>query len=292
MRLSIVVVFHDMQRESARTLYSLSLPYQRNVSENDYEVIALDNGSAAPLSEDFVRSFGSNFRLIRHETTSVSPVAAVNLGVSAATGGAVAIIVDGARMASPGLIKNSLLALSLSENPVVYARSWHLGPDVQNKSILEGYDQTVEDALLSEAGWQSDGYRLFGVSTLAQSSAGGFFGPIPSEFSWVAMPKAFFEAVGGFDAGFRSPGGGLVNQHFRNKILADPSADVVQVLGEGVFHQIHGGVATNVPMDRHPMKLFREEYREITGEDFRVLSVKFQLNVGSVSPSARKFLLS
>ncbi len=292
MRLSIVVIFHDMRREAARTLHSLSATYQQGVSEADYEVIAVDNASAEPLPESLATGAGRNFRLIRHETTSVSPVEAVNLGVTAARGAAVAIIVDGARMASPGLVGTSLQALSLAAQPVIYARSWHLGPDVQNRSILEGYDQAREDALLAEANWQDDGYRLFDISTLAQSSAGGFFGPVPSEFSWVVLPKELFEAVGGFDVRFTSPGGGLVNQHFRNILLARPEVSLVQILGEGVFHQIHGGVATNVPMKQHPIGLYRQEYAGITGAEFAVLpvAVSAQTHLGNLSEPARRFL--
>ncbi|MBE9640903.1 glycosyltransferase family 2 protein [Salipiger mangrovisoli] len=290
MRLSIIVIFHDMRREAARTLHSLSTAYQRGVSEADYEVIAVDNASAEPLPESLVTGAGPNFRLIRHETTSVSPVEAVNLGVAAARGAAVAIIVDGARMASPGLVGTSLQALNLAAQPVVYARSWHLGPDVQNRSILEGYDQAREDALLAEANWQDDGYRLFDISTLAQTSAGGFFGPVPSEFSWVVVARELFEAVEGFDVRFTSPGGGLVNQHFRNRVLARPGVTLVQILGEGVFHQVHGGVATNVPMKQHPVGRYRQEYMDIIGEEFAALPVSTPLYIGSLSEPARRFL--
>jgi hypothetical protein len=44
-RLSVVVNFHNMQRESIRTLHTLSTNYQRGVGATDYEVIAVDNGS-------------------------------------------------------------------------------------------------------------------------------------------------------------------------------------------------------------------------------------------------------
>lgn len=62
-----------------------------------YEVIAIDNGSAEPLAQEFFEAFGRRFRLIRHETESISPVEAVKLGVAAAQSEAVATFVDGAR---------------------------------------------------------------------------------------------------------------------------------------------------------------------------------------------------
>lgn len=290
MRLSIIVIFHDMRREAERTLFSLCTEYQRDVDSEAYEVIAVDNSSAEPLTAEFVESYGPQFRLIRHETQSVSPVDAVNLGVAHARGDFVGIIVDGARMATPGLVSHSLRALGLFTSPVVYALSWHLGPDVQNKTVPDGYDQTVEDALLHECGWRENGYDLFGISTLAQSSWKGFIGGIPSEFSWVALPRNVFNALGGFDPRFQSPGGGLVNHHFRDRTVSRPDATVLALLGEGMFHQVHGGVATNVPVKDHPIGQFRAEYKAITGEDYTPKPGPLPLYLGHLPQSARRFL--
>jgi hypothetical protein len=70
-------VFHNMAREAPRTLFTLSPQYQRGVGTADYEVIVLDAGSVTPLEENFVKSFGENFRLVR-SPAAPSPVAAVN----------------------------------------------------------------------------------------------------------------------------------------------------------------------------------------------------------------------
>jgi hypothetical protein len=47
----------------------------------------------------------------------------------------------------------------------------------------------------------------------------------------------------------------------------------VVVLGEGTFHQIHGGVMTNAnPQDKRTRReLFEQEYRSIRGEPFERL---------------------
>ena len=44
--LTVLVVFHNMRREAARTLHSLSRSYQRDIDDLDYEVIAIENGSS------------------------------------------------------------------------------------------------------------------------------------------------------------------------------------------------------------------------------------------------------
>jgi glycosyltransferase involved in cell wall biosynthesis len=245
MRLSIVGIFYDMQREAARTLRSLSEEYQADVTDS-YEVIAIDNGSTAPLHPATVQAMGANFRYRFFPTDSVSPSEAVNHGVGMAKGEFVAVIVDGARMATPGLVAKTLAAASSFREPFVCSLSWHLGPKVQNWSILEGYDQAEEDRLLASIDWQANGYDLFTIATIAPSSSSGYFSGVPTECSWLCLRRKTFHRLGGFDPRFRSPGGGLVSHDFRNRALQVPGIIPVMILGEGVFHQIHGGVSTNV----------------------------------------------
>jgi hypothetical protein len=250
-----------MRREARRTLHSLSAAYQTGVDSSEYEVIAIDNGSALPLSEQEVQSHGPNFQYHFFSTDSVSPVDAVNAGVKMATGEYISVIVDGARMTTPGLVWSTLKGLQLFPEPFVCALSWHLGPDIQGMSMQKGYDQDEEDQLLASIKWPEDGYRLFKISTIAPSSKFGFMGDVPPECSWFAMPRTLFLEIGGFEARFRSPGGGFVNHDFRDRVLSRSTIAPVVLLGEGVFHQFHGGIATNVKTQELPvtLKLFQDE---------------------------------
>lgn len=289
MRLSIVVIVHNMRREAPRTLLSLS-PDHQGLDPDRYEILVVENGSDRPLAPGDITAAAPNARYLSYPASTASPAAAVNFGIANARHEAVAVIVDGARMASPGLVGATLSALDLAPEPVVFSRAWHLGPAVQNLSMLQGYDQDAEDQLLTEAGWPAEGYALFDISTLAQSSGQGLLGGAPSEFSWFAMRRRLFDAVGGFDPRFTSPGGGLVNQHFRNQVLARPGVQPIALLGEGVFHQFHGGVATNVEMRHHPFRSFAEEYSRIVGTPFTGSTYDDLIFYGRLSPGARKFL--
>jgi hypothetical protein len=40
-KLSIIAVFYNMQRESPRTLFTLSAKYQQSMLEEDYEVLVI-----------------------------------------------------------------------------------------------------------------------------------------------------------------------------------------------------------------------------------------------------------
>lgn len=288
--LSVVVITHNMRREAERTLVSLSTAYQQGVEASEYEVIVIDNGSQQPLDPAEVARVGPNFRYHFLETDSVSPVGALNLGAGMALGKYVALIVDGARMATPGLLHATLKGLRLSEAPFLSSLSWHLGPDVQNRSMEKGYDQAVEDTLLDEIAWPENGYRLFEVSTLAQSSMPGFLGRFPTECSWVTLPRQLFDRLGGYDPSFQSPGGGLVNHDFVTRAAAIPGTDFIVLLGEGVFHQFHGGVATNVKPSDHPIADFHEEYERLRGVRYRPNRIENVLYFGTMPETARKFL--
>lgn len=292
MHLSIIVIFHDMRREAARTLLSLSSGYQQGVDPDTYEVIAIDNGSAAPLNPEDVAGHGPNFRYFFHDTGSISPVGAMNFGASIARGTHIAFIVDGARMATPGLLRKTLDALRLHPLSFVFAPAWHLGPDIQNRSMLEGYDQHREDALLASIEWPDRGYDLFDISTIAPSSGRGFLGGVPPECSWLALPRAVFDALGGYESRFESGGGGLVNHHFRNRVAGHPGIRPVALLGEGVFHQFHGGIATNVALEHHPITDFRVEYEAICGQPYTETPAPEVSYYGSLPRQARRFVFT
>ena len=292
-KLSIIVICFNMRREAAQTLYTLSDYYQRNVSSTDYQVIVLDNNSSSPLEPKFVESFGPNFEYHYFATQSRSPAAAVNHGASLAKGQYISCIVDGARMLSPGIVHYTLLASQTIKYPFISALAWHLGPKEQNQSMLEGYDQIEEDSLLGSVDWRADGYRLFDISSQASSSNMGFLGGLPHECSYFAVEKSVFLELGGFDDRFQSPGGGLVNHDFLQRVVKRNELNFVMLLGEGSFHQFHGGIATNAKPEKHPWKLFAEEYENIHGLPFEGLTQSTDKDIyylGCMPEAALKFI--
>ena len=287
--LSIIVIFHDMRREAKRTLYTLSTAYQSNVCDTEYKIIAIDNGSNYPLSKDCVRKFGHNFKYHFFETESKSPGSAVNFGANIASTEFIAVVVDGARMVTPGVVDASLRALQAVEDPFVCTLAWHLGPDVQNVSMCDGYNEVAEDQLLESIDWRDNGYRLFEIATIAQSSRVRIPGGMPSECSWFAMRRRTFIELGGFDERFQSPGGGLINHDFLKRALSRSASNPSVILSEGSFHQIHGGVATNVPIAEHPITAFLEEYQIIHGRPYVQELSPDPHYLGDLPPAAKRF---
>ncbi len=265
--LSVIVNVHNMRREAPRTLFTLTPGYQQGVSAADYEVLVVDNGSDTPLTQQDVSRFGSNFRYYARNFKSPSPVQALNAAVKKARGQWLMLCIDGARMLSPNVLKYTLQLTRMETEPFIYTMGMHIGSQPQNESIAHGYNQQTEDELLDSVDWRSDGYRLFDISCTALSSRGGYFSSF-SESNAFALSKKMYNALGGLDERFQSPGGGLVNLDFFNLVHEDKRLQPFLLLGEASFHQFHGGIATNVKMSEHPWVKMEEEYRMIRGKSF------------------------
>ncbi len=260
--LSVVLVSYNMAREIPRTLRSLSRTMQWGMDDTKYEILLVDNGSSEPVDYDLCRQIIPDIKILETDGQSSSPVDAINLGLSIATGELVGVFIDGARMASPGLLRQALDAAAPLCKPVIGTIAFHLGPDVQMKSVQAGYNQAVEDELLESCDWQSDGYRLFGISTLAASSSRGWF-MVPKETNALFMRREHWTALGGYDPAFVTRGGGHANHDMWYRACHDTGSEVVMLLGEATFHQVHGGIATNASQSRSAAYI--EEYRAIRG---------------------------
>lgn len=266
--LSIVVNFFNNRREARNALYSMTRKYQMGSKDLPYEVIVVDHGSTEPLDAEDVQSYGAEFKYRYVPTTAVSPAQAINDACRDAAGDILMVIIDGAHILSPGIFLRYAEAFRLFSSPFVIVPAMHLGPKIQNASVLEGYNQVVEDGLLEQSGWRENGYRLYTISRDFADSGRGWFG-FPYESNCFAMRKADYLSVGGYDPRFELPGGGLVNLDFYNRAVSTPDLHLVSVLGESTFHQFHGGVATNATAAQHPWRKFAEDYTRIRGTPFR-----------------------
>lgn len=287
MDLSLIVCAYDMQRELPRTIMTLAPDYQRGIDGLNYEIVVVDNGSPQPVVESELQQITPNVRVVRVGAPSISPVRAVNMALRSASGRLLGLFIDGARMASPGLLRAAIDAHRLDPTKIIGSLAFHLGPDVQMRSVPAGYDQKVEDELLDTVPWRTDGYRLFSISVLAGSSRQGWFGNI-AESNGVFFDRAFLQRVGGLDERFATAGGGLANLEFWTRTVHASNSEPWMILGEGTFHQVHGGAATNgSPADRGRML---DEYRDIFGKPF-VAPIYRPRFIGSLDTDlAKRFL--
>jgi hypothetical protein len=283
--LSVVVVAYGMARELPRTVRTLSPPYQREVDADEFEIIVVDNGSPVPVQLEEPAALSPDITLHRLDPAPPSPARAANAGIALARGELIGLIIDGARMISPGMLSGARLGAQAAARPIVTAPAWHLGPALHMHAEAVGYDQRVEDLLLEAAGWEDDGYELFSIATPAASSRRGLFGPM-GESSSLFMPRALWHELGGLDERFALPGGGLVNHDIYRRACLLDDVQLVVVLGEGTFHQIHGGAATSSQVTTEEM---RAEYEAIRGESHRPPTNE-PLFVGRVPRQYRPYL--
>jgi cephalosporin hydroxylase/glycosyltransferase involved in cell wall biosynthesis len=282
LKLSVVVVCFNMRRELPRTVWSLSPALQRGIAAEDYEIIVVDNGSTKPFDREECRRYGGNIAFHDVPNATPSPAAAINLGLAQAKGELIGVMIDGARLASPGLLAGAMNAAKLHHRPVVATLAFHLGPDMQTASARWlGYDQKREDELLASVKWEANPYRLFEIACFAGSSRGGWFAAL-RECNALFLKAAHWRELGGCDEAFQSPAGGLANHDMWIRAVSSPDNQVIVLLGEGTFHQIHNDFSTWKP-DR--LNVFRAEYQRIRGRPYQALRYS-PIFVGSVPPAA------
>lgn len=288
LELSVIVITYNMRREAARTLHSLTRGYQQGIADLNYEVIVVDNGSSEPLGEEYVRSFGRNFSYYLIENAPPSPAYAINFGASKAKGKILAIMIDGAHILTPGILRYAMSAFKIYTKPVVATRYWFLGPGQQGVTIQQGYNKDEEDRLLESIKWPKDGYKLFdiGVFILADETS---WTQRPFESNCLFVQKRLFHSIGGADERFDLPGGGFVNLDLYKRALEHRGTTLVSILGEATFHQLHGGTTTNIIPEKRVdlVQTYRDQYKKLRGRDFTVPNKPMQL-LGHMPAGAKK----
>jgi len=267
--LSIVVVLFNMRREAERTLHSLSVCYQEGVGDADYDVHVVENGSNEPVDEAFVRSFGPNFHYYRLIDPPASPAFALNYGVAQSKGRFVGLMIDGAHLLTPRVVSYTLQLVRGVPCPIVAVRRFYLGPGQQPTTVQQGYDQAAEDELLASIAWPRQPDRLFEIAAFMGKQRPGWFGRF-WESNCLMMPRNVYQAIGKFDERFDFPGGGFVNLDIFRQAVEYPEAQLYVLLGEGSFHQVHGGTTTNkapAEVERQLVE-YSSQYESIRGKAY------------------------
>ena len=269
MDLSVVVNFYNMRREAERTLTSLSRAYQLGIEGLEYEVLCLDNGSDPPLEQDFVESFGPEFRLVRPDPPHPSPVGPLNRAAEQAGGRVIAMLIDGAHVVTPGALRLAMDCFRENPGAVVALRPWFVCGD-QRWLSLAGYSREQEDKLFAGIEWPQHGYELFRIGAPMSSHQNAWFRGM-SESNCLFLPAELYARIGGFDEGFDEPGAGLANLDLFARAIDAAEGPLIALLGEASFHQFHGGTTTNVSDDEKDRRVrdYMVKYEEVKGEGFR-----------------------
>ena len=288
--LSIVLVVYRMPVQASRTLLSLAPCYQRGVREQDYEVIVVENESDRMLGETEATRHARNVRYFARQETRRSPVFALNFGAAQARGSHIAVMIDGARMLTPGVVRLSLDALRIARHAAVATPGYHIGRKLQQLAVQEGYDEHADTALLDSIGWPTDGYRLHEIAVLSDSCRNGFLRPI-AESNFLVMSRDRWRRLGGMDERYNDYGGGYANLDLYLRLLQVPDTPAYLLYAEGTFHQFHGGVTTGTGGDalQRIASAIQQQDRAIHGSD-RTLPNAVPILLGTPHPAVRRFM--
>jgi len=278
MKLSVLLISYNMAREIPRSLQALSRTYQHGIEGLDYEVVLVDNGSPVPLDPASWAQLDVPVEFIDIRDAHPSPAGAINLALARSRGEIVCLMIDGAHMLTPGVFRLALAAFAIHDNPVVATRYFWLGPQAQNLSIASGYNQAVEDQLLRDINWPQDGYRLFEIgSPLVTGGENINWMNRMFESNCFFMARTLFEELGGADERFDFPGGGFINSDIFKRAVDHPATTAVQLIGEGCFHQVHGGTTTNIGTEERNAQLavYLDQYEAIRGDRDIITSSPF-----------------
>jgi glycosyltransferase involved in cell wall biosynthesis len=288
-KVSVIVIGYKMPGQLENTLRSLYADYQRGVSEEDYEVIVMENSSVANLREPFVQNLPSNFRYLLREESAATPVYAVNEAFALCRAPLICLMIDGARMVSPGIIQNALMAYAITPGAIVAVPGYHLGNDEQH--MVDGVEDQLafEQQLLASVNWEADGYELFRISTFSGANRRGYLQPI-MECNCIFASADNFAAIGFANTDFQLPGGGSINLHMYRSLGMLPDTRLFVTPGEGSFHQYHGGVTTSSYEEREAeIEKHRIQLHSYWPEGFHSLRREPTL-IGEISPQSVSFL--
>lgn len=292
-KLSVIIIVHNMPRQAMNTLHSFSVPYQKNVSVDDYEVIVVENHSPHTLDKEDVLALGNNFHYFLRDEKGVSPVAAVNFAFAKARGDCIGLSIDGARMVTPRVIEYALLAFELNKHALVMVPGYHLGEQDQKFHLDSGYTEEKEIAALKELHWHENGYRLFQFATWSSSNQRGYLQPM-QECSCIFASEKDFEKIGYADTRFNLPGGGSINLHIYRSLGMLPHSKLFVLPGEGSFHQFHGGVTTQQHANNEKrlalLKQFDQQLEDLWQGEFKALT-REPMMLGAVTRWAQPPLL-
>ena len=225
--------------------------YQQDIDDLDYEVIVVENGSAPRpdgSAPTFVRSFGPEFRYLDlgDDGPAVAGPRAQPGHRRVAGGDHIALMIDGAHVLTPGVLRYGMAGLRTYAPAVVATQQWYVGPgqqgDADARRLRPGRTRT---GCSSEIGWPADGYRLFEI--------GHFIGDRDWfdglwESNCLFVPREPARAGGRLRRELLDARRRLHQPRPLRAARRRPrTSRCVTILGEGSFHQVHGGTTTNQP---------------------------------------------
>jgi cephalosporin hydroxylase len=178
-------------------------------------------------------------------------------------------MIDGAHVLTPGVLHFGLKGLATYEPAIVVTQQWYVGPGQQGDAMDNGYNEEYEDKLFDEIRWPNVGHRLFEIGHFVgdRDWLDGVW-----ESNCIFAPRTLLAQVGGFDESFSTAGGGYANLELYERLGTSTDITVCTIMGEGSFHQTHGGTTTNqadAATRRSRVFGYSRDYAQLRGRAFK-----------------------
>lgn len=263
MKLSIVIGSYELRHQIRKTIVSIMEAIER-ASMKDVEVVIADNSKENSV-QDEIGEAREGIRVVECGMHDMSIHAAINKVAADTEGEYLCIMIDGARIWSPGIL--SKWKHLMSTNTVVHVPNYQLGKSHQMYREKSGYSQETEESLLEAIGWPNLKTKQLIENSWCEEHAG--CGPKIFESNCLFVSRSLWKAVGGFDTAFRRKDGGFASADLLNRLNAE-GGKLKIISTEGTFHQLHdGSTTTNPDKTRRALKEMTIEYKEIRGTRIR-----------------------
>ncbi|MBD0693622.1 glycosyltransferase [Streptomyces sp. CBMA123] len=197
--ITVVIPAHNRTRALQHCLASLR---RQTLDPGAFEIVVVDDGSDEPVGETVAQfADGDRIRLLRHERARGAGVAR-NTGAAAARGGLL-VLLDADCLCHPDLLRAHLDAQAGGPVAVCgYGAGRELTPEAWRLKLGADWDFSDPDAVFA---------RLARTPSLHDPLTELLARPRPADwaFFWTlnaAVPKSFFDLVGGFDTRFEVKG--------------------------------------------------------------------------------------
>jgi len=240
--LSLVVAAQPPVELGLRALASLAPDYQRGV-DAEYELVIVDNGSDCPAAWSELAEREQHVRLCRLDRHA-SHADAVWTGVTAAHGQSVGVV-DGAAVASPGLVRTMIGATRAHPDSAIVTFNWELGYDIPPFATESGWTPSDEACLLASIDWPADGYRLFEVATLDIPAADSWFSAIVESRAF-ALPAAVWSRLADLHEAKGDASAGTTSSLLASAAALDDVAWVL-LISEATFRQVGAPTRPRTP---------------------------------------------
>lgn len=258
MDLSIIVGSYELTHQISNTLLSIfsalsqsQLSAEIIIADNSKNLKAIDNYDVNLFDVDVIDF--SQFNIAIH--------ASMNLSVQRASGRYLCLMIDGARLWSPNILRD--VSQYLSQRTIIHVPNYQLGPDYQMYGNYSNTSFKYEYELLQDCGWPFlNTQKLIDLSFL-EPHAG--IGPAIFESNCLFLSRKMWDEINGYDLKFKRKDGGFASADFLSRLI-EHDCELKILSDAGTFHQFHYGTTTSTPAQT------RTALKEMTLEYFKIRS--------------------